>query len=66
MNKAFDMDGEEHRVGDINCCNIHSKVCLEPLDANNICAGIVHYKPVYGGYSYKCDKCGNYYMNNGD
>ena len=51
--ETFMMDGCEHTIGDPNCCGSFGEACTHPK-----CSGIMHYQPVYGGYYYKCDKCG--------
>lgn len=47
---VFFMDGEEHIVGDNDCCLSFRKRCK--------CGGIMHFQPVYGGIFYRCDRCG--------
>ena len=65
--KTFDMDGCEHTVGDPDCCGSFGEICVAAVNqvtwgkgvgAFDRCEGILHYQPVYGGYYYKCDKCG--------
>jgi len=65
--KTFDMDGSEHTVGDPDCCASFGKVCEahinevsfgKNLGAYDVCKGIMHYQPVYGGDYYQCDRCG--------
>ena len=65
--KTFDMDGCEHIVGDPDCCGCSGEICDvivnqvtlgKNIGAFDICGGIMHYQPVYGGYYYECDKCG--------
>lgn len=49
LNGMFLMDGMEH-YPDPGCCGAFGKECS--------CGGNLHYQPVYGGFYYKCDKCG--------
>ena len=55
--KTFMMDSCEHRRGDPDCCSNFAKVCIKTTN-DEVCNGIMHYQPVYGGYYYECDKCG--------
>ena len=65
--ETFLMDSWEHKIGDPDCCGSHGEICLaktnqvtfgKDMGAFDICKGILHYQPVYGGYYYECDKCG--------
>lgn len=48
---VFYMDGSEHEINsETGCCDRFGKTCE--------CGGFMHYQPIYGGYYYKCEKCG--------
>jgi len=59
--KTFDMDGTEHKIGDLDCCGMFGRSCNfivgDPGDRGE-CGGILHYQPTYDGAYYECDKCG--------
>ena len=52
--KRLLLDGTQHEAGE--SCGCMGKPCTKEA-----CPGYMHYQPVYGGYFYECDVCGEIY-----
>lgn len=53
MTKTFEMDGDEHIVGDPKCCGVLGGLCP--------CGGRIHSQPLWDCMDYECDLCHKHY-----